>query len=125
VRRTFAIPQSHFYRERTNVSSLGIDHVSYALFDFSLSFLIYLLITFLVHLYASTGKNAAASTSAVREVDSVAGYSKLDPEGGAESFELAEQESGDEDAVKIGTGDEVDWLDGRERAGGGVSRVRL
>jgi hypothetical protein len=30
---------------------------------------------------------------------------------GPESFEMAEQESGEEDATKVG--DEIDWLEGR------------
>lgn len=91
-----------------NADSLGIDHVSYALFDFSLSFLIYLVITFLVNLYA-TGVNT--------EEDKEVGYAKLPREenGGPEEFELEDQSmSGDEDAVKIGTEDEVDWM-GRDR----------
>jgi len=100
--------------ELHNADDLGIDHVSYALFDFSLSFLIYLVITFLVHLYQSTGKNA--STVVLPDDAQEAGYSKLDQrtshEGeGPESYELTEQDlSGEEDAVKIGGEDEVDWI---------------
>ncbi|GMK55026.1 hypothetical protein CspeluHIS016_0200820 [Cutaneotrichosporon spelunceum] len=110
--------------EMKNADALGIDHVSYALFDFALSFLVYLVISFLVHLYANSGRNRAHSDEA--EV----GYAKLtqregelDPEG-PEAFELAEAGSdeyeaseashltGDSDAVKIGGQDEVDWMQG-------------
>ncbi|ORY28304.1 putative membrane protein [Naematelia encephala] len=116
--------------ELHNADDLGIDHVSYALFDFSLSFLIYLVITFLVHLYRSTGKNAASAT-ADRPEAVEAGYAKLqtrashEPDG-PEAYEMAEQDySGEEDAVKIGTEDEVDWMHRggtgeNGHAGGGV-----
>ena len=94
------------------VSSLGIDHVTYGLFDFSLSFLIYLVITFLVHLHQHTGQNA--NRNGTLGVETGEGYAKLDQAhelDEQESFELADQDlSGDEDAVKIGTEDEVDWL---------------
>jgi hypothetical protein len=89
--------------------SLGIDHVTYALFDFSLSFLIYLVITFLVHLYQSTGIIASSRTTSEEE-----GYTKLDRDGPpAEAYELTEQDLGDsdEDAVKDGDGEEDDWAD--------------
>ena len=84
------------------------------MFDFSLSFLIYLVITFLVHLYQNTGKNADLSTASRPEAQE-AGYAKLqqgDPQHDRpEAYELAEQDfSGDEDATKIGGEDEVDWL---------------
>lgn len=76
-----------------------------------------------MNLYSNSGKNAQATED--REAE--AAYSKLPradgsgPDGpdGPESYELTEQDlSGDEDAVKIGGEDEVDWI-GRER------RVRL
>lgn len=94
--------------------SLGIDHVTYGMFDFSLSFLIYLVITFLVHLYQLTGKNADTSTADRPEAQE-AGYAKIQQAGqeyaGPEAYEMADQDfSGDEDAVKIGGEDEVDWL---------------
>ncbi|RXK36232.1 membrane protein [Tremella mesenterica] len=103
--------------ELRNVDNLGIDHVSYALFDFSLSFLIYLIITFLVHLYLSTGAN---STSPVPPNAVEEGYAKIpstsrrrtsrtESEEGAEVYELTEQDD-DEDATKIGHEDEVDWI---------------
>jgi hypothetical protein len=91
--------------------SLGIDHVTYALFDFSLSFLIYLVITFLVHLYQSTGIIASSRQTSEEE-----GYMKLDRDGpatDAEAYELTDQDLGDsdEDAVKVGDGVEDDWAD--------------
>jgi hypothetical protein len=72
--------------------SLGIDHVTYALFDFSLSFLIYLVITFLVHLYQSTGITASSKQTSEEE-----GYRKLDRDGpatDAEAYELTDQDLG-------------------------------
>ena len=92
--------------------SLGIDHVTYGMFDFSLSFLIYLVITFLVHLYQNTGKNADSSVSGQPEIPE-AGYAKLHQTGLGEheAFEMADQDlSGDEDATRIGGEDEIDWL---------------
>ena len=107
--------------------------------DFSLSFLIYLVITFLVHLYSSTGLNATASTGGAdgspHDAEQ-AGYSKLpssartngharsrpSDEDGAEAYELTEQDD-DEDATKIGGEDEVDWIDrasGHSSSGGAV-----
>lgn len=103
------------------INSLGIDHVTYALFDFSLSFLIYLIITFLVHLYQSTGIKAASKNPTEEE-----GYTKLDRDGpavDAEAYELTEHDLGDsdvdEDAVKVG-GDEDDWADPGRREMKGV-----
>jgi len=107
---------------QTLTYSLGIDHVSYALFDFSLSFLIYLVITFLVHLYQSTGIVGASGRIPNNEEE---GYTKLEigmghdrDSGGnssAEMFELTEQDldldSGDEDAIKVKDGDDDDWMD--------------
>lgn len=118
--------------ELRHADALGIDYVSYALFDFSLSFIIYLVISGLVHLYATTGRNAAVygvegegrRTDAEEE-----GYAKLNQnerngdarqhvlsdiaeEDGPEAYELTERSS-DEDAVKVGGEDEVDWLRGR------------
>lgn len=112
--------------EMHNANDLGIDHVTYALFDFSLSFLIFLLITFLVHLYQNTGKNAeAAKREGDRPGVAEAGYSKLNGsaahEEGPESYELADQDlSGEEDATKIGAEDEVDWLHRENGHGNGV-----
>ena len=112
--------------ERRIETSLGIDHVSYGMFDFSLSFLIYLVITFLVHLYQHTGQNAQLAK--LERLDAPeAGYAKLQQAGleqdGADSYELTEQDelSEDEDAVKIGGQDEVDFLN---RQPGG-NRVRI
>jgi hypothetical protein len=102
------------------IPSLGIDHVTYALFDFSLSFLIYLVITLLVHLYQSTGIVGATK----RITNEEEGYTKLDRDGpasSAEAYELTEQDQdldSDEDAVKIG-GDE-DWADPDSREMKGV-----
>ncbi len=83
------------------------------MFDFSLSFLIYLVITFLVHLYQHTGRNASTLSTDKLEAEE-AGYAKLQQMGhehDAETFEMADQDmSGDEDATKIGGEDEVDWL---------------
>jgi hypothetical protein len=95
--------------------------------DFSLSFLIYLVITFLVHLYQSTGIVGAS-----RRIDSEeAGYTKLNGNGtarpaahdpdGPEAFELTDRDldnlSEDEDAAKLGgqDEDEVDWMDPDQR----------
>lgn len=98
--------------------------------DFSLSFLIYLLITFLVHLYQNTGKNASAQTALERSAPE-SGYAKLDQRGdgvreGPETYELSERDMdlntqlGDDDATKIGTEDELDWVDTRSN-----DRVRI
>lgn len=115
------------------MGSLGIDHVSYALFDFSLSFLIYLVITALVHLYQHTGQNGAALAEQQARNGAENGYAKIDQRisgDGPEAYELTEQDndrdldlasgSGDDDATKIGREDEVDWIDRR-----GGQRVRL
>nr|XP_031861156.1 uncharacterized protein CI109_003517 [Kwoniella shandongensis]KAA5528228.1 hypothetical protein CI109_003517 [Kwoniella shandongensis] len=114
--------------EMHNADGLGIDHVTYALFDFSLSFLIYLIITFLVHLYSNTGRNASEASAEPANAEE-AGYSKLtngeasrrlDDLDGPEAYEMTEQEeSGEEDAVKIGGEDGVDWMGGH-RAENGV-----
>ncbi|KAL1411021.1 hypothetical protein Q8F55_001966 [Vanrija albida] len=114
--------------EMHNANDLGIDHVSYALFDFSLSFLIYLIITFLVHLYQNTGRNAG--TRSVESNAQEAGYSQLATRGGGdpdadgpEAYELTEHGS-DDDAVKIGGEDEVDWIgNGEPHRGGGPLRL--
>jgi hypothetical protein len=92
--------------------------------DFSLSFLIYLVITFLVNLYQTTGIIGASTRIANNEEE---GYTKLEGNhlgldgeetSSAEMFELTEQDldSGDEDAVKIGAGtrlheEEDGWMD--------------
>lgn len=115
------------HEEMKNADNLGIDHVSYALFDFSLSFLVYLVITFLVHLYSNSGRNASLNADTEPE----AGYAKLTQRDGhevegAEVFELTEHDgsdddtamTGDSDAVKIGTEDEVDWMQSEGRRGG-------
>ncbi|CAK9783958.1 membrane protein [Cutaneotrichosporon oleaginosum] len=110
------------HEEMKNADALGIDHVTYALFDFSLSFLVYLVITFLVHLYANSGRNAALN-------EAEAGYAKLtqreEVAEGAEIFELTEANgsedsvsTGESDAVKIGGEDEVDWMQHEGRRGG-------
>ncbi|TYJ56683.1 hypothetical protein B9479_002613 [Cryptococcus floricola] len=127
--------------EMHNADNLGIDHVTYALFDFSLSFLIYLIITFLVHLYSNSGRNALESQGGDgvergREIfdseEEGHGYAKVstddrrsgerrrgEAEDGPEAFELEERESSNEsEAVKIGGEDEVDWIG---RRGPGVS----
>ncbi|KAL7424243.1 hypothetical protein Q5752_001829 [Cryptotrichosporon argae] len=105
----------------------GIDHVTYALADFSMSFLIYLVITALVGLYMGTGKNAqrdwaGEAEAAAAGVDTGTGSGRREGEGyrkiegresdGPEAFELEERES-DEDATKMGREDEVDWVDRR------------
>jgi hypothetical protein len=83
--------------------------------------LIYLLITFLVHLYQNTGKNASAQSD-LEKHGSESGYAKLDQRGdgardGPESYELSDRDVdlntqlGDDDATKIGTEDELDWVD--------------
>lgn len=114
--------------EMHNAHDLGIDHVSYALFDFSISFLIYLLITFLVHLYANSGRNSGLERGEPEE--GAAAYTKLTQhsneedtlhgdDDGPEAYELTEHASvsGESDAIKIGREDEVDWID-RPRSGG-------
>jgi hypothetical protein len=114
-----------------------LDKAHATLKDFSLSFLIYLVITFLVHLYQSTGI-IGANNRLEDSRNEEAGYTKLNgtrPAGGngeeleAEAYELAEHESGsslDEDATKIG-GDEVDWMDPdrREARAGRGTGVRI
>ena len=77
-----------------------------------------MVITFLVHLYQSTGIIAASKQSSEEE-----GYAKLDRDGpaiDAEAYELTEQDLGDsdEDAVKVG--DEDDWADPDRREMKGV-----
>ncbi len=79
---------------------------------FSLSFLLFLHITFLVHLYSNSGKNA---TSKVPQqlIANEAGYrSLLTREAGPdapEAFELAEHEGDDRfDGTTLGTGRESD-----------------
>lgn len=108
--------------EMHNADNLGIDHVSYALFDFSISFLIYLLITFLVNLYSNSGRNASKEEPTNPE----AGYTKVNQradvnadDDGPEAYELTEHASlsGESDAIKIHGEDEVDWLDREPRGG--------
>ncbi|WVO14040.1 hypothetical protein L204_101665 [Cryptococcus depauperatus] len=124
--------------EMHNADNLGIDHVSYALFTFSLSFLIYLVITFLVHLYSNSGRNA--SNEATDESNNVnaeifdseraeqTGYAKVPTtadeqrhngrrsgEGNeheeSESYEMGERaSSGESDILKTDEEDEVDWM---------------
>ncbi|KAH6915799.1 hypothetical protein BKA70DRAFT_1253808 [Coprinopsis sp. MPI-PUGE-AT-0042] len=53
------------------VDGLGMDHVTYLLIMFSLAFLIYALIVFLLRLYSTTGRNAS---SASEGRDNAAGY---------------------------------------------------
>lgn len=119
------------HEEMKNADALGIDHVSYALFDFSLSFLVYLVITFLVHLYSNSGRNAVNGAE-----EPEAGYAKLTQRDGRddglpdgpEVFELTEAEgsedgtamTGDSDPIKIGGEDEVDWMQHEGRRGGGL-----
>ncbi|OCF45410.1 membrane protein [Kwoniella heveanensis CBS 569] len=97
--------------EMRNADGLGIDHVSYALFDFSLSFLLYLIIAFLVHLYSNSGKNALQSNEGNANLNAEeAGYSKigsenvgrrgvggeygLDEDDGPEAYELSDRDIG-------------------------------
>lgn len=114
--------------EMRNADSLGVDHVTYALFDFSLSFLIYLVITFLVHLYSNSGRNALQKENNGEEIfDSERaeeqGYAKVSTEqreqrgdddldgDGPEAYEMADRDSsGESEAVRIGGEDEVDWM---------------
>jgi hypothetical protein len=75
-------------------------------------------ITFLVHLYQSTGIIAASKYTSEEE-----GYTKLDRDGApAEVYELTEQDLGDsdEDVVKVGAEDEDDWADPNRREMKGV-----
>ena len=81
-----------------------------------------MVITFLVHLYQSTGIIASSKHTSEEE-----GYTKLDRDGDrpdhrAEAYELTEQDLGDsdEDAVKVGDGDEDDWADPDRREMKGV-----
>ncbi|WVF72001.1 hypothetical protein IAT40_006812 [Kwoniella sp. CBS 6097] len=112
--------------EMRNADGLGIDHVSYALFDFSLSFLLYLIITFLVHLYSNSGKNAllqSAEGSANLNAEE-AGYSKIhaaendNRPGGGGGYGLEEDDDGPE-AYELS--DRDIGFDGRARAGGSGS----
>lgn len=105
--------------------------------DFSLSFLIYLLITFLVNLYSTTGKNALAKPEIVDSENAPQnGYAKLNGHArsgsmggeadadGPEAYELGgidgdhDLREGEDDAVKIGGEDE--W-----RRTNGMRGVRL
>jgi hypothetical protein len=82
---------------------------------FSLSFLLFLHITFLVHLYSHSGKNAVANL-AKELVATEEGYRSLrlrhsndGPNDGPESFELAEHESDERlDGTTLNTGRESD-----------------
>ncbi|ORX33754.1 hypothetical protein BD324DRAFT_638450 [Kockovaella imperatae] len=128
--------------EMHHADNLGIDHVSYALFDFSLSFLIYLVITFMVHMYQTTGQNALSAEEAANHPEGQeSGYAKLrqrnvsqdDGPDGPEAYELAEQ---DDPVVfesvrggqvnghppEMDERDEVDWLHKDTR---NENRVRL
>ncbi|WVR05371.1 hypothetical protein IAU60_002385 [Kwoniella sp. DSM 27419] len=122
--------------EMRNADGLGIDHVSYALFDFSLSFLLYLIITFLVHLYSNSGKNASQAKDASLNAEE-AGYAKLngnlgrahedEEDDGPEAYELhdrVEAEGSSEEGTKVGGEDEVDWM-GRGSSRQGMRGVRL
>ncbi|WVW82859.1 hypothetical protein I302_104871 [Kwoniella bestiolae CBS 10118] len=115
--------------ELRNADGKGIDHVSYALFDFSLSFLLYLIITFLVHLYSNSGKNAQLNKQ--NDVNAEErGYSKLEQNGhanaddddGPEAYELTERESESDEGRKVG-GDEIDWMDRGNAGGSGGVRL--
>ncbi|KAJ9105360.1 hypothetical protein QFC21_001729 [Naganishia friedmannii] len=102
--------------EMHRADDIGIDHVTYALFVFSLSFIIFLHMSFLVHLYSNSGKNkvAKAETSAKEE-----GYeairlsnSQTSPtqDFEAESFELTNRHSEEGDPVDLTGKDEIDWM---------------
>ncbi|WRT67344.1 uncharacterized protein IL334_004314 [Kwoniella shivajii] len=86
--------------EMHNADGLGIDHVTYALFDFSLSFLLYLIITFLVHLYSNSGKNASSDHEGDDMNAEEIGYAKLNQNGNAvanHKNQHFEEEEDDED----------------------------
>lgn len=84
---------------------LGIDHVTYGMFDFSLSFIIFLHMVFLVHLYSHSGQNSEPDGSKQNHSISraqEAGYAFLggspggdSPDGDVEdelgSFEMGER----------------------------------
>jgi hypothetical protein len=55
------------------VRSIDMDHVTYILLMLSLAFVIYLYASLLLHIYATSGRNARASKSA----ESAAGYTPL------------------------------------------------
>jgi len=124
--------------ELRHADDLGIDHVTYALFVFSLSFLLFLHMTFLIHLYSHSGRNAV-SNLAKELVAREEGYQSLrlreSPEGpidGPESFELAEHDSSERfDGTTLNTGRESDEdakefiiSDGRDSDEWGRSGVR-
>lgn len=82
---------------------LGIDHVTYAMFVFSLSFLLFLYITFLIHLYSNSGRNRTDAEAKETDDNGVKenGYQaiRIDDEnldhaiGEAESYELEEADT--------------------------------
>ncbi len=115
--------------ELRHVDDFGIDHVSYALFVFSLSFVLFLHMTFLVNLYSTTGKNAVSGL-AKELMAREEGYQTLrnrasrdDGPAGPESFELEQHDdrfdgttvgnggSSEDDAKEfvLANGSEVDW----------------
>ncbi|OCF55863.1 membrane protein [Kwoniella mangroviensis CBS 10435] len=122
--------------ELRNADGMGIDHVSYALFDFSLSFLLYLIITFLVALYSTSGKNAELNKELDQSNAEERGYSKLEQNGhaaaandddddGPEAYELAERESESDEGRKVRGGDEIDWMHNGHDEPGRSGGVRL
>ncbi|KAJ9116654.1 hypothetical protein QFC20_000587 [Naganishia adeliensis] len=102
--------------EMHKADNLGVDHVTYALFVFSMSFVIFLHITFLVHLYPNSGRNKAVAEEATAKEE---GYeavrlsqSQTRPtqDFEAESFELTDRHSDDGDPVDLTGKDEIDWM---------------
>ncbi|GHJ84286.1 hypothetical protein NliqN6_0688 [Naganishia liquefaciens] len=102
--------------EMRRADGLGIDHVTYALFVFSLSFIIFLHISFLVHLYSNSGRNKAVNEEVtVKEEGYEAirlshSHSSPTQDLQAESFELADRRSEDGDPVDLTGKDEIDWM---------------
>jgi hypothetical protein len=122
--------------EMHKADNLGVDHVTYALFVrplfahclrfsdpvvalsevFSMSFVIFLHITFLVHLYSNSGRNKGVAEEATAKEE---GYEALQLDQSqtrptqdfeAESFELTDRHSDDGDPVDLTGKDEIDWM---------------
>lgn len=81
-----------------------------------MSFVIFLHITFLVHLYSNSGRNKGVAEEATAKEE---GYEALQLDQSqtrptqdfeAESFELTDRHSDDGDPVDLTGKDEIDWM---------------
>jgi hypothetical protein len=83
---------------------------------FSLSFIIFLHISFLVHLYSNSGRNKAVNEEVAAKEEGYEAirlsqsHSSPTQDFQVESFELTECRSEDGDAVDLTGKDEIDWM---------------